>query len=246
MMASTESAARRPSICEASFCLTAASISALGAAGRGHARLDVLVGDEGRARRELRARLRLRLLRHARVVLDAGQERGREDGDEDRAGERGAERGAELGGGVLQAADLGALLGRDGGDGDGAELRCQGADAEADDEQRDDDDRGIGARSRLAISTTMPPMSASRPMRTTRRGLACGRSRGMPTAASEQRERKRQQAHPGRDRREAETTERNSGTMKNTPDWIRNMNRKLMSPPVDWWLRSKDGAMSGS
>ena len=42
------------------------------------------------------------------------------------------------------------------------------------------------------------------------------------------------------------TTERNSGTMKKMPDWIRNMNRKLMSPPVSWRFFSSEGAISGS
>ena len=42
------------------------------------------------------------------------------------------------------------------------------------------------------------------------------------------------------------TTERKSGTMKNSPAWIRNWNRNVMSPPVSCLTRRSAGEMSGS
>lgn len=100
--------------------------------------------------------------------------------------------------------------------------------------------------SRLAISAITPTMSPRRPRRTMRRGEACGKRRGMPVAAI------RSDSESGSSRIPVSrgdipsATERNSGTVKNTPAWIRNRKRKVMSPPVSCWWRSSDGAMSGS
>ena len=86
--------------------------------------------------------------------------------------------------------------------------------------------------SRLPISTTSPATSASRPTRTTRRGLACGRNLGTPTAATSSASESGTSRMPVSMGESPSTTERNSGTVKNTPAWIRNRNRKVMSPPV--------------
>ena len=86
--------------------------------------------------------------------------------------------------------------------------------------------------SRLPISTTMPATRASRPTRTTRRGLACGRNLGTPAAATSSASESGTSRMPVSMGERPSTTERNSGTMKNTPAWIRNRNRKVMSPPV--------------
>ena len=117
---------------------------------RGHAGvverlLEVGVGDEGHAAGELGLRLRREVVRHRRVARDAGEERRGERRHEDRAGQRGPERDPEVGEGVLQAADLAALLVGQRGDGDRAELRRQRADAETGEEHRPERDLGPGA-----------------------------------------------------------------------------------------------------
>ena len=145
MTARIESAVRRPAICESSYVARMSSWTSVGTPAFCQLRLGFAVGDEGCAGGEVGVGLRLHRLRHVGVGLDAGQERSREGSNEDRAGERRADRGAELAGGVLQTADLRALLGRHRRDRHVAELGRQGADAEADDEHRHEDDRGVGA-----------------------------------------------------------------------------------------------------
>ena len=92
-----------------------------------------------------------------RVVLEAGQEGRRQRRDEHRPGERGPERGTEVGHGVLQPADVTALLVGHGRDGHGTELGGERADAEPGEQQRDGDDLGARARPPApAMSATMP------------------------------------------------------------------------------------------
>ena len=74
------------------------------------------------------------------VKNDAG-----ERGDQDRAGERGADRDAEVRGGVLEAADLAALLVGHRRHRHRAELRRERADAEPGEEHRPGDDLRTGA-----------------------------------------------------------------------------------------------------
>ena len=89
-------------------------------------------------------------------------------------------------------------------------------------------------------------MSASMPMRTTRRGLALGKSRGMPTAATSSDSESGSRRTPVAMGDSPSTTERNSGTMKNSPAGIRNWKRNVISPPVSCLTRSSAGEMSGS
>ena len=192
MTASTESAERRPSICDSSFCLTTSSVTSGEYALLGQQRLDVRVRDERRACRQVDVRLVLHLLRHVRVLLDPGQERGRQRGDQDRPGQRRADRGAKLARGVLQPAHLGAVLRRHRRDRDVAELGGQRADPEPDDEHGDEHDGGVGARpggSRSARGCRRS--SASMPTRTTRRGLAWGKHARDADRRDQQRQRER-------------------------------------------------------
>jgi hypothetical protein len=102
--------------------------------------LEVGVRDEGDSACELDLRLGLDAGGNRRALLDVRQEGRGECGDQDRAGERGSERGAEVGHRVLDAADLGALVVGDRGDGDGAELGGERTDPESDQELRYEDD----------------------------------------------------------------------------------------------------------
>ena len=165
--------------------------------------------------------------------LDPGQERGSERGDQIDPGQRRTDRGPEVGDRVLQATDLGALLVGHRGDGDGAELRGQRADAEADQEHRDGDDAGAGARPRRrAISTTMPANSASRPSRTTRPRGGVGEelagSRPRRAAAVSESGSSRTPVSIGE---RPSATERNSGMAKKRPAWIRNWKKNVVRPP---------------
>ena len=233
MTARIESAVRRPAICESSYSVEDLVLDVRGHSGLLQLRLGFAVRDEGRPGGEVGVGLGLHRLRHVGVGLDAGEERGREGGDEDRAGQRGADRGAELAGGVLQAADLGALLGRHRRDGHVAQLRRQGADAEADDEHRDEDDGGVGAH--LEAGDQHQDAGDQRQHADARRRGAdwpSGRACGMPTAATSSDSESGSSRTPVAIGDSPSTTERNSGTMKNSPAWIRNWNRKVMSPPV--------------
>jgi hypothetical protein len=85
-------------------------------------RLQIRVRDERDAARQLDVRLRRDLGGDRGVLVDARQERRGQDGDQHRPGQGRAERRAEVGRGVLQPADLRALVVPDGGDRDAAEL----------------------------------------------------------------------------------------------------------------------------
>ena len=83
-------------------------------------------------------------------------------------------------------------------------------------------------------------MSASIPMRETRRGLAFGgRAWGMPTAATSNESESGSSRTPVAIGDSPSTTERNSGTMKNSPAWMRNWKRKVTSRPVSCLTRKR-------
>jgi hypothetical protein len=81
--------------------------------------------------------------------------------------------------------------------------------------------RASAVGSMAARSTTTPPSTASNPRRTTRRGDACGKHRGIPTAAASRViDNGRIRTPVSRAVRPSET-DRNSGIVKNSPAYTR-------------------------
>ena len=86
--------------------------------------------------------------------------------------------------------------------------------------------------SRARISDTVPASRATRPQVTTRRGEAWGQILGTPTAA------RRRVTDSGSSRIPVSTalrpraTDKNSGTVKKRPDWMRNWKKNIVSPPT--------------
>ena len=114
--------------------------------GRQQRFLEVVVGDERDAAGELDRGLRAQLLRHGRIFLDALKERRGQAGDEDRTDQGGAYRRAQVRPGVLQAADLAALLVWDRRHRDGSELGGERADPEPGEQHRTGRDLGADAQ----------------------------------------------------------------------------------------------------
>jgi hypothetical protein len=71
--------------------------------------------------------------------------------------------------------------------------------------------------SSAAISDTIPASSAANPHRTTRRGEACGRNFGMPTAARRSVIDRGSNRTPVSSAVRPSATDRKSGTVKNRP-----------------------------
>ena len=168
-------------------------------------RRQLSVGEERDTARQFGGRPLLDRLRNVGIGLDPRDDRGAQGRDEHRSDERRPQGRAEVGGGVLQPADLGALRVGDGRHGDGAELGGQRTESRAPSAAS-----GRPPRRRLApgsIPATrnrMPTIMDARPNRTTRRGLASGRSLGIPAAASSSADGQRDQPDPGLERVEFE------------------------------------------
>ena len=109
-------------------------------------RVQVGVRYERHAICELDLCPRFRSRRDRRARLDVPEERGRDRRDHDRPCECRAHRRAEVGHRVLNTADLRALVVRNGRDGHTAELRCERADAEPDQQHGHEDDLRPGVR----------------------------------------------------------------------------------------------------
>ena len=182
---------------------------------------------------------------NVRVVLEAGEERGGQRGDQHGAGQRGADRRAELGAGVLEPADLAALL--VGHRGDGHAPSCEaiapspapasssgqvmisgpGADVQQRDQQHE-----AGEQEHESEPDDAPRRHVREQLRdpdgeqraATARAAAAGRRSRSPT---------------GRARPTG-----TAGRVKKIPAWTRNMNRNDMTPLRSWRLRSIDGSTS--
>ncbi len=198
------SAARRPSRRASAYAASAASVRLRRRARVLECGLEIGVRDE----RDASGELDLRLLRHAvrdrGALLDVRQERRRQRRDQQRAGQRGAERGAEVRHRVLDAADLGALVVRHRRDGDGAELRGERADPEADEQHRHEDD----LRPRVGVERAEED-DGSREQRQEPDAYDEARRQVReeardPDRRDEQRHREREEPHTGLDRRQAE------------------------------------------
>ena len=87
----------------------------------------------------------------------------------------------------------------------------------------------------------MPTISSSRPIRTTRRGLALGHTFGMPIADISSAMDSGTSRTPVCSALRPSTTDRNSGTAKKAPAWIMNWAKNMLSPPVSCRLRSMRG-----
>ena len=98
--------------------------------------------------------------------------------------------------------------------------------------------------SRPAIITTIPANSSRKPIRTTRRGDARGKSRGTPTAASSSVADSGSSRTPVAMADRPRTTDRKSGTAKNIPAWARYWKKKANRPP--WRFRTRRMAGSSS
>ncbi len=94
--ASTESAARRPSSCEASFCLMTSLVTRGRHVRRLQLGLDVFVGNKRRAHCQVGAELCLHVLRYVVVVLNSGKKGGRQGRDQDGTCQRRSDRRAKL------------------------------------------------------------------------------------------------------------------------------------------------------
>ena len=174
-----------------------------------------------------------------------GEERRGQRGDEHGAGQRGADRRAELRAGVLEAADLAALLvGHR-----RTPSRCRAARPSRRARRR----RAASARSRSPgrrrcragrPAATRPANSAMNPSRTTRRGEAFGNSLGMPAANRSSVSESGSSRTPVSIADSPSATDRNSGTTKKRPAWRRNRKRNDVTPPRSWRLRSIAGSMS--
>ena len=105
---------------------------------------------------------------------------------------------------------------------------------------------GPAPASRAATITTMPVNSATNPSCTTRRGEACGKTLGMPTAAN------RSVIDSGRSRTPVaiadspRATERNSGTAKKSPACRRYWKKNDVSPPRRVRFSRIAGSMSAA
>ena len=114
-----------------------------------------------------------------------------------------------------------------------AELRRQRTDAETDDEQGDDHDGGVGPD--LEAPDQHRDAGDERQQAEARRrgeGTRGERSAGSRPQRGAVTARAATGARPSRIGDSPSATERNSGTMKKIPAWIRNRKRKVMSPPV--------------
>ena len=92
----------------------------------------------------------------------------------------------------------------------------------------------------------MPANMASRPSRTTSRGEAPGKYRGMPTAAASKVIDSGMIFRPVSIADRPSATDRYSGITKNSPAWIRNWKKNMMSPPLSCGIRNIDIWISGS
>lgn len=99
---------------------------------------------------------------------------------------------------------------------------------------------------RPPTNTRVPAVIEARPRRTTRRGLAPGANLGMPTAAASSATDSGSSRTPVCSADSSSTTDRNSGTVKNTPAWMKNWKKNIVRPPASWELRSMAGRTSGS
>ncbi len=100
--------------------------------------------------------------------------------------------------------------------------------------------------SMAASSTTVPANMARSPRRTTRRGLASGRKRGIPIAAISRVIDSGRSRTPVSIADSPSDTDRNSGTTKNSPDCTKNWKKNIRRPPTICVWRKMDGRTSGS
>ena len=98
---------------------------------------------------------------------------------------------------------------------------------------------GPAPSSIAAASDTIPASRAARPHVTTRRGLASGHSFGTPTAAASSVIESGSSRTPVSTALSPSATDRNSGTVKNSPAWSRNWKKNMVSPPVSWALLNR-------
>ena len=133
--------------------------------------------------------------------------------------------------GVLEPADLAALLVGHRGDGDRAELRRERADAETGEEHRPGDDLGARRR-RRARRRTRRDRGTARGTRAGRPGAAtrCGNTFGIPTAAITSVIDSGRIRTPVSIAESPSAIERNSGTAKNRPAWSRYWKKNAVSP----------------
>jgi len=107
-------------------------------------------------------------------------------------------------------------------------------------------DRGSAPTSRLAISTRMPTTSPSNPKRTTRRGEASGRRRGIPVAATSSASdsgRRRTPVSMGDSPSHHREEQRHD---EEHPSLDQELNRQGDEAPTSCRMRSRAGAIRGS
>ncbi len=181
------------------------------------------------------------------LALDVGDERCRERRDHDRAGERRPERGAEVGHRVLDAADLGALVVGHGRDRDGAELRGEGADPEADQQHRHEHDLGAGVRVERAEQDDGAGEQRQQAAADDEPRRDVGKQPRDADRGGEQRDRQREAAaRRSRSPTGPRQTDRYSGTTKNRPACTRYWKKNMIRPPPSCRFRSIAGRTSGS
>jgi hypothetical protein len=104
----------------------------------------------------------------------------------------------------------------------------------------------VAFSSTAARSTTSPANIASSASRTTRRGLAFGRKRGIPAAAASRVIERGSKRTPVSIADRPSDTERKSGTTKKTPDWMKYWKRNIRRPVFSCGTFSIPWVTSGS